>query len=251
MARRRFYASPADIAADQINLSSHESHHLIRVLRLKPGSVVFVFDGLGKEYRCVYLEETGSRARLEVVELLPDIVESPLNLTLVQSLVKGDKFDFIVQKATELGVSRIIPLACDHSDVRLAGDQSLKRVERWQRISLEALKQCGRRRLVEITSIMALEALLDMAISTIRPGRLLLFSEKGGQNLSVAIKSVAAESGILALIGPEGGWSELELEALERADARSVSLGPRILRTETAAVVAMTLLQNHLGDLSR
>jgi 16S rRNA (uracil1498-N3)-methyltransferase len=233
-----------------INLSSDESHHLMRVLRLKAGSEVFVFDGKENEYRCEFGAVKKNRVQLRILERLDDKVESPLNLTLAQALAKGDKFDFIVQKATELGVSRIVPLASDHTDVKLTGELSAKRNERWQRLSLEALKQCGRRRLVEIAPVMTVDQLIDSLDSDRRPARLLFFNEKGGQNVEEAVKGITGKSEIVAMIGPEGGWSELEQVILRRADGLSVSLGPRILRTETAAVVAMTLLQNYMGDLS-
>jgi 16S rRNA (uracil1498-N3)-methyltransferase len=246
MSRRRFYAQPIDINGSLVSLSTEETHHLVHVLRLKPGDEVFVFDGCGNEYRCSFRAERRSRAELEVIELLSDAVESPVRLTLAQSLAKSDKFDLIVQKATELGVSRIIPLTTEHANVRLSRDQGDRRLDRWRRVSLGALKQCGRRRLVEIAAPMTVSKLTEAEDS----GFLLVFSEKGGTSINAALRQAGTLTGLTALIGPEGGWSDAELTFLEGRGATAVSLGPRILRTETAAVVAITLIQHWIGDLS-
>ncbi|MEW6209166.1 MAG: 16S rRNA (uracil(1498)-N(3))-methyltransferase [Acidobacteriota bacterium] len=244
MFRRRFYAAPDDIDGRFALLSSQETHHLARVLRLREGDEASVFDGCGREYRCrVSLIE--SRARLEIISELDDETESRARVTLAQSLAKGEKFDFIVQKATELGVSRIVPLATDHTDVKLKEESGAKRLERWRRIAMESLKQCGRRRLVEITSPIALEDFLKSSDSV-----MLVFSERGGQAINKALADVRDDSAVVALIGPEGGWSMDELNRMEESGCRFVTLGPRVLRTETAAIVALTLIQHAIGDLS-
>jgi 16S rRNA (uracil1498-N3)-methyltransferase len=253
MQRRRFYAPPDSISREVVMLSREETHHLTRVLRLKPGDEAFVFDGSGHEYRCRFLKVEETRARLVVVDELADVVESPLTLKLGQSLAKGEKFDFIVQKATELGVSSIVPLITDRADVKLAEVRSEKRLERWRRISLEALKQCGRRSLVEIEPPMAVGKLLDRPARDIDPAiasTVVVFSEKGGAGIADALAEVAHRSSLTVLIGPEGGWSEDEFSLFAARGVTLVTLGPRVLRTETAAVVAMTLIQHALGDLS-
>ena len=150
MQRRRFYAAPESIGESVIHLSSEESHHLARVLRLRDGDEAFVFDGCGREYRCRVKRAETRGAQLEVIERLAGDVESPLDLTLAQALAKGEKFDLIVQKATELGVRAIAPLVTANADLKLSDERAEKRAERWRRIALEALKQSGGRRLVEI-----------------------------------------------------------------------------------------------------
>jgi len=255
MARRRFYAPPDNIDGSAITLSPHETHHLIQVLRLTPGDEVFVFDGCGAEYRCSFRRVENDRAHLEIAEPLSDLVDSPLDLSLAQALAKGDKFDFIVQKATELGVSRIVPLVTRYADVRLDEQQKPKRVERWRRISLEAMKQCGRRRLVEIAEPLTIRQLIStqenagVSGSGIRRA-MLVFSERGGLSVHDALAGVKMPCAVFALIGPEGGWSDDELEALNDHGCKAVTLGPRVLRTETAALVGLTLIQHELGDLS-
>lgn len=244
MSRRRFYAAPEDIDAKIALLSSEETHHLTRVLRLRVDDEAFVFDGCGREYRC-RVSEIEHRARLEIITELSKEVESPASITLAQAMAKGEKFDFIVQKATELGVSRIVPLATDHADVKLREESVAKRVERFKRISMESLKQCGRRKLVEIASPIALEEFLKSSDAV-----MIVFSERGGQAINVALQDVSDDSSIAALIGPEGGWSESELNRMSERGCRFVTLGPRVLRTETAAIVALALIQHAIGDLS-
>ena len=260
MSRRRFYATPEEIDGSVISLSVDETHHLTRVLRLKPGAEVFVFDGHGSEYRCAFLAVQNDRARLEVTGVLGDQVESPVRITLAQALAKGEKFDLIVQKATELGVDFIVPVLTEHTDVKLSAEDAHKRVDRWRRISLEALKQSGRRHLVGITAPLALNDFLDpnkpdsqkLPIATAPTlGTVLVFSEKGGVPLTEALARVSKPSAATILIGPEGGWSDSELELICERGCNLVTLGPRVLRTETAAIVAVTLVQHALGDLSR
>src|SRR5215208_1604607 len=163
MSRRRFYAPPDTINGSTISLSLDETHHLTRVLRLKPDSEVFAFDGCGNEYNCRFLAVKENRARLEICGELTGEVDSSIHITLAHGIARGEKFDFIVQKATELGVSVIVPLVTDHADVKLSDEKSEKRLERWRRISLEAMKQCGRRRLVEIEPPVALKDFLNFA----------------------------------------------------------------------------------------
>ena len=247
MQRRRFYAAPDSINGSTINLSPDETHHLARVLRLRPGDEAFVFDGRGREYRCAFQTIKNNQAKLEIIETLADEVESPIHLTLAQSLAKGEKFDLVIQKATELGASCVIPLVTEHADVKLSDEKSGKRTERWRRISLEALKQCGRRRLVEIKPPLALRDFLESSASA---GTLLVFSERGGISITTALAGAIDKKNVTAIIGPEGGWSADELALFDERGAISITLGPRTLRTETAAIVAMALIQHALGDLS-
>jgi 16S rRNA (uracil1498-N3)-methyltransferase len=260
MQRRRFYAATDAIGEFVIHLSREESHHLARVLRLRAGDVAFAFDGCGREYRCRVKGTDAHRAELEIIEALSDTVEPPVALTLAQALAKGEKFDLIVQKATELGVRAIAPLITENADVRLNDERAEKRAERWRRIALEALKQSGGRRLVEIRQPAALTDFIASLNepSTIEPPlaedeqtALLVFSERGGVTIGEALGDIHHIRRVIALVGPEGGWSDDELERLRSRGAAFITLGPRILRTETAALVALTLIQHRLGDLSR
>jgi 16S rRNA (uracil1498-N3)-methyltransferase len=251
MQRHRFYATPDSIDGATINLSREETHHLASVLRLKAGDQVFVFDGCGREYRCSIASLKNRCALLEIIEPLTNNVESPINLTLGQALAKGEKFDLIVQKATELGTRRIVPLVTENAAVTLKDKQAEKRLERWRRISLEALKQSGRRTIVEIAAPVALsEFVSEVELRPDASRALLVFSERGGVSIDEALKATARGVEVIALVGPEGGWSQAELELLSERGAKAVTLGPRVLRTETAAIVAVSLIQHALGDIS-
>ena len=255
MQRRRFYAPPPALSAsatqgDRIALSADESHHLLRVLRLTRGDEVYVFDGCGNEFKAAFIGVDGKCAAVEIIERLTDVVESPLPLTLALALMKGEKFDLVVQKATELGVHRVVPLVTEHADVKLKDEQAGRRLERWQRISLEALKQSGRRRLVEITEPTTLTKFLAMEEAGAAIANL-YFNERGGASLKDALAGVGEESAVTVFVGPEGGWGEQEFGLFERHGCVAVTLGRRILRAETAAIVAVALVQQALGDLSR
>ena len=253
MQRHRFYSPPGMVSAPTIRLSAGESHHLTRVVRLRPGDEAFVFDGVGHEFRCLVMAGNERQVELEIVEKLADEVESPVELTLAQALAKGDKFDLIIQKATELGVRRILPLITANSDVKLTVERGDKRAERWRRISLEALKQSGGRRLVELHLPAALpEYLASFSARETNPTSpaLLVFSERGGMSIPKALAQIK-EPRVIAFVGPEGGWTGPEMASFESIGAAFVTLGPRILRTETAAITAVSLIQHRLGDLSR
>jgi len=184
-------------------------------------------------------------------------VESPCPLTLAQALAKGDKFDFIVQKATELGVSRIVPIATEHSDVRIADERADRRLGRWRRVALEALKQCGRRVLVQIESPLSFTEFLhcenprSAGVPTAELPLMLAFTERGGMPIDRAISGHRDGAHVIAVVGPEGGWSDGEISAMLEFGCQTITLGPRVLRTETAAIAAITLIQHALGDLSR
>src|SRR5262245_21271771 len=139
MQRHRFYAPTPNFSESSVMLDADESHHLTRVLRIGPGARVFVFDGEGVEYECEVARVAKREVELNLLRRLDDVFESQLGLTLAQALVKGDKFDWVIQKATELGVTRIVPLVTDHSDIKRAGERVDQRMQRWRRISLEAL----------------------------------------------------------------------------------------------------------------
>ena len=245
MQRHRFYAPPSSFNESSVTLDAEESHHLTRVLRLSEGAVVYVFDGEGCEYESEVARVAKRQVELKLSRRLEEVVESPLRLTLAQALIKGDKFDLVIQKATELGVSRIVPLVTDHSDIKRAEERAEQRLQRWKRISLEALKQCGRRKLVEICEPKHFDDLCETADD----GARLIFSERGGENLNEIASRLQKVNQLSVFIGSEGGWNERELLKAEKRGFIAVGLGPRILRTETAAIVAVSLAQNLFGDL--
>src|SRR5262249_15329475 len=250
MHRRRFYAPPNQIDGKTIILSAEETHHLVRALRMRPGDEVFVFDGRGTEYASRISSLDGGGARLEVESVLERPAESPANIILAQALAQNERFDLVVQKATALGVREIVPVSTSHGEVMPAGERAANRIERWRRISLEAAKQSGRRTLVQLQPVSSVTSAVENARRSHPALTLLVFNERGGARVDAAV-SGASGSAIIVFIGPEGGWSDGELEFFEEQNAIPVSLGPRILRTETAAIAAITLVQHLLGDLSR
>lgn len=253
MTRRRFYAPPVAFALEErtVSLGADEARHARNVLRLQPGDEVYVFDGAGKEFRCTVREFVRDGAALDVLEEVePARPESPLNLTLGIALLKGEKFDLVVQKATELGASRVVPVAASRADVRIRdGDEAKRKVTRWQRIALEAAKQCGRARLLELEEPVGFKALIDRVAPD---GDLrLMFAERSGNSLAEVVrKPLAGSVKLFALVGPEGGWADEDIALAREAGWRIVTLGGRTLRAETAAIAAVTLLQHRFGDLA-
>src|SRR5688500_10324639 len=198
MTRRRFFALPSafNFSKRVVTLTSDEARHLREVLRLKTGDEVQVFDGAGREFRAVVSQARREFAELDIRdEIEPPKPESPLQLTLAVALLKGEKFDLVVQKATELGVNKFVPLVTRYADIRLrdAADET-KRVTRWQRIALEAAKQCGRALVPEITAPVPFE-------SVIIEDSCLMFSEREGQTLNTSLKT----DNLTAIVGSEGG----------------------------------------------
>lgn len=245
MQRHRFYTPPTQFTSSSALLDADEAHHLTRVLRLKEGNRVFVFDGAGAEWEAEIARVSKREVELHLLAPLTDVVESPLRLTLAQALIKGDKFDWVVQKATELGVTRIVPLITEHSDIRRADERAEQKLQRWRRIALEAVKQCGRRRLVEISEPVSFADFCEAA----RADCNLIFSERGGRELREAAATWSQVNQLNVCVASEGGWSERELQKSETSGFVPVHLGARILRTETAAIVAVALTQHLFGDL--
>ncbi len=249
MSRRRFYAPPDAFNQQDpvVLLATEEARHLRDVLRLKSGDEVYVFDGTGREFRCAITNIARGFAELKIdAEVEPAKPESQLQLNLCVALLKGEKFDLVVQKATELGVTKITPLMTRHADIHLRDESdATKRVTRWQRIALEAAKQSGRAFVPEISLPVELNALF---VETNDNDLRLMFSERGGEGLA-GLTDRPAPQRVIALVGSEGGWSDEEIQQTQAQDFHIVTLGGRILRAETAAITIAALLQHLFGDL--
>ena len=242
--RRLFYKG---LLQDEITITGGDAHHLMHVMRAKPGQEVIVVDDENQVGRMKMTAFTESAVTMQLVERLEADTESPLTSTLAQCLLKADKMDFVVQKAVELGVNRIIPIASRNVVVRYDAKKAKSRQERWQKIADEAAKQCGRTALVTVEPIADLTSFLT---SNAADGKL-LFCYENEEQTGVKTQLRAAKGNPLTmLIGPEGGFTLAEAEAVMRAGGTSVTLGPRILRAETAAVTALTIAQYECGDLS-
>ena len=249
MTRRRFHALPSAFNPENqtVVLAVDEARHLRDVLRLKTGDEVYVFNGVGREFRCTVSEIKRDSTELRIdAEVEPAKPESQLQLNLCLALLKGEKFDLVVQKATELGVTKILPLITRYADIHLRDEADAgKRVARWQRIALEAAKQSGRAFVPQVSSPVSFDSLLA---GTKHAETCLMFSERGGGALDSVIAEPAPQS-LTALIGSEGGWSDEEIEQARAQSFHIITLGGRILRAETAAITITALLQHLFGDL--
>jgi len=217
-----------------------ETHHLQRVLRLGPGDELILWDGKGRRWRAVLRQvEPGRGAEAEVLEPL-EACEPPVEVWLIQALPKGPKMDLIVQKAVELGVRGIIPSLCQRCIRRDAA------VDRWRRVALEAAKQCGRTVLPEVSEVLSLEKALQHEAEL----RLILWEDGTARR---PLKQVLREGGpwrsVLIAVGPEGGFTPQEVETATGQGFLPVGMGRRILRLETAAIAALSVIQYELGDL--
>jgi 16S rRNA (uracil1498-N3)-methyltransferase len=236
---RRFYASPEDFEKEKIILGLDETRHLRDVLRLRDGAEIQVFDGEGKEFLCRVENISKRGTALQIIgEIAPAAPESDLDLTLAVALLKGEKFDLVIQKAVELGVWKLVPLNTRRADVRLKDGE--KKLERWRKIVLEASKQTGRARLMKIEAPIDFEEFVKTA-----DGAGVLFAERGGKSFA----EINAGKKITALIGPEGGWETSEIDSAASRGFQIITLGGRILRAETAAITVAAILQNSFGDL--
>ena len=233
---RRIHLAPERIDGARGLLGPEARRYLADVLRLAPGARIEVFDGRGGRYDA-RIEEGFEAVRLGPREDMP---APEVEIALLAALAKGEKMDLVVQKATELGVARILPFAADRSVVRLDASRGEERAARWRRIAEEAARQSGRTDVPEVRPPVPLaQALADLAPGT----RAFVFHPGGGRVDAGAAASLAA------VVGPEGGLTEAELRDCEAAGALRASLGPRTLRAETAAIVAVALLQARFGDL--
>lgn len=246
----RFFVSGENIRGGRVTFDAGEFRHIERVLRLGAGDTVTVFDGSGWEYLVRLNPNTNNRLTGEVVGKDSKNREAATSLYLVQGLGKGDKMETIIQKAVEIGVKAVYPLACERSVVRLEGDKALKKVERWQEIAVEACKQCRRNVVPEIKPITEYAGFWpEMA------GRrsLMLYENEQDLRLGSYLKDQEPNltgTELFLLVGPEGGFSSAEAEAARQHGCHTVTLGPRILRTETAGIVAAAIILYQLGDLA-
>ncbi len=229
----RLYQNTLLNIGDELTLDNYASHHLFKVLRFPQGQNITLFNGDGTNYTVEVLEAK-KYCVVKVLDQTPNIVESKLNLTLAQGIAKGEKMDFLIQKAIELGVNKIIPILTEHCVVKLIGDKLAKRQSHWQKIVIGACEQSGRSIVPEVTQPMLLDEYLQQPVVN---GFVLHHrAEK-----SLLDADVVTQASIL--IGPEGGLSEVEIEQATKAGYQSLLLGSRVLRTETASLVAIANMQ--------
>lgn len=242
---RRFTLQPEQLADGRVTFDAGESRHLTRVLRLRPGDTVIATDGAGRDYT-VRIESLGDAAVGTVLAEAAGVAASPLAITLIQGVPKGDKMEAIVRAATELGVARVLPALCERTIVRLETSRWRERARRWQRVAREAAKQSGRAVIPEVDPPRPLSEWLP----TEGPADLALcLWEGGGAPLGGVLTAAAGPRSARVVIGPEGGLARQEVDLARTHGFTVVSLGPRILRAETAGPAIVAILQSRFGDL--
>jgi 16S rRNA (uracil1498-N3)-methyltransferase len=239
----RVYVDPPVVAGKRLVLEGSAANHIARVLRLRSGDPLTVFDGSGGEFGARIEELRKEAVVVAVQEHRALDRESPLPLTLAQGMSRGERMDWVIQKATELGTSRIVPVFTKRSVVRLDEKQAERKLQHWRAIAVAACEQCGRNRIPELAT--PVDFFDVLAADTSGSTRIVL--SPAGELRIDDLKEVAA--GITVLIGPEGGLEDAEREAAIAAGFKPVRLGPRVLRTETAAIAALTIIQRYFGDL--
>jgi 16S rRNA (uracil1498-N3)-methyltransferase len=247
----RVYVEASVVAGKRLVVAGSAANHITRVLRLRSGDALTVFDGSGAEFGARIEEFRKDSVVVTVEEPRQIDRESPLPLTLAQGISRGERMDWVIQKATELGTSRIVPLFTKRSMVRLDERQAERKLQHWRAIAIAACEQCGRNKIPELATPIDFFGVLPADGSG---ATRLLLSPTGdlriedlpdvGQDAALGVRK-----GITVLIGPEGGLDDVEQEAALAAGFKAIRLGPRILRTETAAIAALTIIQRYFGDL--
>jgi 16S rRNA (uracil1498-N3)-methyltransferase len=228
----------------EVLLPEQSGEHIARVLRLERGHPLILFNGDGCEYEATLASLAKRAVTAEVTAVRGVERESPLRLTLAQGIARGEKMDWILQKATELGVARIVPLVTERTEVKLDEERAERRVLHWTQVIAGACEQCGRTRLPQLEAPQRLDRWLS-ALASDEALRLALIP--GGD---VDARSLPAMShGALLCVGPEGGFSDKDIAMLQQSQFRALRLGPRILRTETAGIAALAALQALQGDM--
>jgi len=237
----RVYVDTALIPGSLVELPPDTASHLARVLRARSGDELILFNGDGREFNGAIESVRGSRVSASVGESRPVDRESPLAITLVQCVPRGDRMDFIVQKATELGVARIVPVLSQRSVVRLDKAQAESKAVHWRAVAVSACEQCGRNRLPEILPLTDLAHFLGVGGGD--ETRLLLCPGEG-----LRLAELPRPGAVTLLVGPEGGFADDEAEAAQAAGFRPLRLGPRVLRSETAGLAALAAMLALWGD---
>lgn len=242
-----FFVSPECITSPTISITGDLLIHLRDSLRITVGETLWFGNGQGSRYRAEITDVSKRAVTGQILETIQEPPRRTPRLILGQSLLKGEKMDWVVQKAVELGVDELVPVESRHSVVQLRADRVDHQLTRWQRIAVEAAQQSEQWRLPTITAPQSLAALLkNRATGT---ATLMLAERRDGKSLQTVSLPNEPTGSVLMLIGPEGGWSKEEMDLVEQAGIQSITLGPHILRAETAALATVSILQSRLGRL--
>ena len=243
MREPRIFHSQAIKVNAEVSLETDAANHVGRVLRMVEGEPLKLFNGDGSDYSATIIEASKKSVRVLVTEQQPLTNESPLSIHLFQAISRGDKMDFTIQKSVELGVTEITPIFTERCGVKLSGERLQKRQLQWQKVAISACEQSGRARVPKVHNATTLAQCLAQETEQLK----LNLHPKASQSL----KSLSVpEQGVRFIIGPEGGLSESEIEQAAQAGYQNTLLGPRVLRTETAALSLISTLQFLYGDLA-
>ena len=238
----RFYVD-MPLAVGEVSLPDDAAHHAARVLRLLKGDAIVLFNGEGGEYHgdITHIDKHAVTIRLERFNDADR--ESPLDVTLVQAITSGERMDYAIQKAVELGVSRIVPVTTERTSIKLKPERASKRLEHWQKVVHSACEQCGRNRIPQVIAVTGLSEYLSAHDGDV----MWMLHPLNAQPVSQQPKPAG---GLTIVIGPEGGFSEAELLVAQHHKCTAISLGPRILRMETAGPAVLAVLQSLWGDFA-
>jgi 16S rRNA (uracil1498-N3)-methyltransferase len=238
----RFYCPQLDPENALFDLPDTVHRHAVQVLRLKSGAIIRLFDGAGREFEATLTEVEKRRSQVRLGSEHLGVTESPLPITLLQSISRGERMDFAIQKAVELGVRTIVPVVTERCNVQLSPERAEKRIAHWQGVLISACEQSGRSYLPQLTPVTPLEQALDSVTDELR---LVLDPEA-----TTGFHDLSKPSALTLLIGPEGGLSDVEIQLAQHYAFTALQFGPRILRTETAATAALAVVQSLWGDLA-
>lgn len=237
---RVYHPGPLHAGAT-VSLGSTASGHLVRVLRLRPGAPLVVFNGDGGEFPADLVRISKTAAEIRLGERVARDTESPFAITLVQGISRGERMEYTIQKAVEIGVTRIVPVEMARTVVSLRGEKRQRRCERWQSVAISACEQSGRNRVPEVAPPQLFDAWLAHPLA----GSGLMLDHRADEGIA----SLQLDAPVTLLVGPEGGLTEEERARAKKSGYRAVRLGPRVLRTETAGIAALAVLQAKFGDL--
>ncbi len=237
----RIYTEQELTLDSQLLLEENASHHVLKVLRMQVGRQLILFNGRGGEYSAEITSINKRHAQLSIETFIDKNVQSPLKTHLAIGISRGERFDFVLQKATELGVREISPLFTERTEVKLTGDRLNKKYLSWQKITIAACEQSGR---CELPKVNRPTNISDFLAHDYPGGKYVLHHRHAS-----SMDTNHAETEVVLLVGPEGGLSEAEIKTAQENDYQALLLGPRVLRTETAPIVALTLFQHFWGDI--
>lgn len=243
----KFFVNGENISSDSITITGEDVVHIKKVLRLNSGDNIIVSDGFGTDYHVQIQKIDSHRVDTKIISSCKNISEPPVNIVLFQGLPKSDKMDYIIQKGVELGVKKIIPVITERTVVKISDNNYKKKHERWNRISMEAAKQCNRGIVPQIGyPILFKEAMEKLPGNCLK---ILPYEKEKSQGIKGILKEKSNNKDVFIFIGPEGGFCDREIELALKNGFDIISLGPRILRTETAGIVVLSILMYELGDV--